>query len=69
LFAGNLTRQPAYKDAPYRISGTLTNTDTVMNQTFWLGTYPGITEPMMDFVADRTGALIKTALARSVRTL
>jgi CDP-6-deoxy-D-xylo-4-hexulose-3-dehydrase len=69
LFAGNLTRQPAYKDVPYRISGTLTNTDTVMNQTFWLGTYPGITEPMMDFVADRTGALIKTALARSVRTL
>jgi CDP-6-deoxy-D-xylo-4-hexulose-3-dehydrase len=64
LFAGNLTRQPAYKDVPYRISGTLTNTDIVMNQTFWLGIYPGITQEMMDFVAERTAAFIKTAHAR-----
>jgi CDP-6-deoxy-D-xylo-4-hexulose-3-dehydrase len=66
LFSGNLTRQPAYKDVPYRISGTLTNTDTIMNQTFWLGIYPGITQPMMDFVAQRTEAFIKTAVARPV---
>jgi CDP-6-deoxy-D-xylo-4-hexulose-3-dehydrase len=69
LFSGNLTRQPAYKDVQYRISGTLKNTDTVMNQTFWLGIYPGITEPMMDFVAQRTGDMIKTALARPVKIL
>jgi CDP-6-deoxy-D-xylo-4-hexulose-3-dehydrase len=67
LFSGNLTRQPAYKDVPYRISGTLKNTDTIMNQTFWLGIYPGITEAMMDFVAQRTEALIKTAVARPVK--
>jgi len=64
LFAGNLTRQPAYRDVPYRISGALTNTDIVMNQTFWLGIYPGITTEMMDFVADRTTAFIQSALAR-----
>ena len=38
-----------------------------MNQTFWLGIYPGITTAMMDFVAERTGALIKTALANPVK--
>ena len=67
LFAGNITRQPAYKDVPYRISGALTNTDTVMNQTFWLGIYPGITREMMDFVAERTAALVKKASALSVK--
>jgi len=67
LFAGNLTRQPAYKDVPYRISGALTNTDIVMNQTFWLGIYPGITAAMMDFVAERTAMMVKKASARSVR--
>jgi CDP-6-deoxy-D-xylo-4-hexulose-3-dehydrase len=67
LFSGNLTRQPAYKDVPYRISGTLENTDIVMNQTFWLGIYPGITTQMMDFMAERTGALIKSAVANAVK--
>jgi CDP-6-deoxy-D-xylo-4-hexulose-3-dehydrase len=69
LFAGNLTRQPAYKDVVYRISGALTNTDIVMNQTFWLGIYPGITTEMMDFVAERTAAFIKTARSRSGKIL
>ncbi|HVJ05852.1 MAG TPA: lipopolysaccharide biosynthesis protein RfbH [Candidatus Saccharimonadales bacterium] len=69
LFSGNIVRQPAYKDVTYRISGTLKNTDTIMNQTFWLGIYPGITREMMDFVAQKTGALIKTALARPAKIL
>ncbi len=67
LFSGNLTRQPAYKDVAYRVSGSLTNTDIIMNQTFWLGIYPGITTEMMDFVAERTAALIKTAIARPAK--
>lgn len=41
LFAGNLTKQPYMIGRNYRISGELTNTDIVMNQTFWLGTFPG----------------------------
>jgi CDP-6-deoxy-D-xylo-4-hexulose-3-dehydrase len=67
LFSGNLTRQPAYKDVAYRIHGALTNTDIIMNQTFWLGIYPGITVEMMDFVAERTQAFIHSALARSAK--
>jgi CDP-4-dehydro-6-deoxyglucose reductase, E1 len=50
LFAGNLTRQPYMKERNFRISGELTNTDIVMNDTFWIGVYPGLTEEMLDFV-------------------
>lgn len=50
LFAGNLTRQPAYKKVDWRIVGDLTNTDIVMKRTFWVGTYPGITPVMLDYV-------------------
>ena len=60
LFAGNLTRQPAYRDAPYRIAAPLPNTDFVMNQVFWIGVFPGITAPMMDYVLEIMHALPKT---------
>ncbi|MGD1282487.1 lipopolysaccharide biosynthesis protein RfbH [Mycobacterium seoulense] len=52
LFAGNLVKQPAYRNVDFRIVGDLTNTDIVMNRTFWVGTYPGLTRPMLDFLAD-----------------
>ncbi|TWO72300.1 lipopolysaccharide biosynthesis protein RfbH [Caenimonas sedimenti] len=53
LFAGNLTRQPYMLGRNYRISGELTNTDTVMNQTFWLGVYPGLSRDHLEYVAVR----------------
>jgi len=56
LFAGNLTRQPYFKDRSYRISGELTNTDDIMNNTFWIGVYPGLNEPMLSFVVEKLKA-------------
>lgn len=51
LFAGNLTRQPYMIGAKYRISGDLTNTDNVMNNTFWIGVQPSLTPAMLEFAA------------------
>jgi CDP-6-deoxy-D-xylo-4-hexulose-3-dehydrase len=51
LFAGNLTKQPYMIGRNFRVSGTLRNTDVVMNQTFWLGTFPGLTRPHLEYVA------------------
>lgn len=53
LFAGNLTRQPYMKNLNYRISGELINTDEAMNNTFWIGVYPGLTQEMLDFVIEK----------------
>jgi CDP-6-deoxy-D-xylo-4-hexulose-3-dehydrase len=52
LFGGNLLRQPAYRDVPHRIVGELRNADYVMNQVFWLGVYPGLTSPMLEYVIE-----------------
>jgi CDP-6-deoxy-D-xylo-4-hexulose-3-dehydrase len=55
MFAGNIVRQPAYKNVEFRIVGDLKNSDTVMNQTFWIGVYPGLTTPMLDYVIESIG--------------
>jgi CDP-6-deoxy-D-xylo-4-hexulose-3-dehydrase len=52
LFGGNLTRQPAYKDIRYRKIGALENSDLVMNQLFWIGVFPGLTQPMLDYMIE-----------------
>ncbi|HRD87284.1 MAG TPA: lipopolysaccharide biosynthesis protein RfbH [Accumulibacter sp.] len=53
LFAGNVTRQPYMRGRNFRVAGALSNTDRVMNDTFWIGLWPRLTEEMLDFVADR----------------
>jgi CDP-6-deoxy-D-xylo-4-hexulose-3-dehydrase len=53
LFAGNLTCQPYMIGATYRISGDLTNTNNVMNNTFWIGVQPALTREMLEFAAQK----------------
>jgi len=50
MFAGNLTRQPYFQGLRYRVSGDLVNTDRVMNQTFWIGVFPGLSEAMLLYI-------------------
>jgi CDP-6-deoxy-D-xylo-4-hexulose-3-dehydrase len=72
LFAGNLVRQPAFAGVPHRVAGTLEQTDRIMNNTFWLGVYPGITAEMRDYVVgvlDEFFATLRTGAARSRLTV
>ena len=50
LFGGNLLRQPAFIGTPRKVIGELTNTDIVMNDTFWVGVWPGLSLQMLDYV-------------------
>jgi len=51
LFGGNLLRQPAYRNIEKRVVGDLRNSDFVTNNVFWVGVYPGLTEPMLEYLA------------------
>ena len=53
LFGGNLLRQPAYRDVPHRVVGSLANTDFVTDHVFWIGVYPGLTDEMLDFMIEQ----------------
>ena len=52
LFGGNLIHQPAYRGKEYRVVGNLKKSDEVMRRVFWIGVYPGLTKPMLDYVAE-----------------
>jgi CDP-4-dehydro-6-deoxyglucose reductase, E1 len=58
LFAGNLSRQPSMVGAHYRISGNLVNTDRVMNNTFWIGVHPALTQEMLEYTASTIEAYL-----------
>lgn len=58
LFGGNLLRQPAFIGSPRRVISNLENTDRIMNNTFWIGVWPGLTIEMLDFMIDSIHELI-----------
>ncbi len=59
LFAGNLTKQPYMKGRNWRVSGELTNSDIVMNRTFWIGLQPALSQDMLAYTAETLKALIR----------
>ena len=58
LFAGNLTRQPAFQNVNYRVSGDLTNTDKILHDTFLVGVYPGMTDEKIDYMVNTIRAFV-----------
>lgn len=52
MFAGNILRQPAYRDVSFRVHGSLENTDNIMRNAFWIGLHPGLNFEMLDHVID-----------------
>ena len=59
LFAGNITKQPYFENISYRVVGNLENTDLIMNNTFWIGVFPGLTQEMLQYVVEEFKNFIK----------
>jgi CDP-6-deoxy-D-xylo-4-hexulose-3-dehydrase len=64
LFGGNLIKQPAFKDVDYRVSGSLENTDKIMHDSFWIGVWPGIDEPRLDYMVATLEQTVKELLGQ-----
>lgn len=58
FFAGNLLRQPAYRDVEHRVVGELETADRIMRQSFWIGLYPGLARPQLEHAADTLRAAL-----------
>jgi CDP-6-deoxy-D-xylo-4-hexulose-3-dehydrase len=61
ILAGNIARQPAYRDIPFRVPGPLTRTDDLMDHAFFFGVYPGLLEEERDYIASSIEDFIQKA--------
>lgn len=68
LFAGNLVRQPAYRNVRYRVVGDLRNADTIMNDVFWVGTFPGLDDDQIAYTAHSLHEFGKSAQTLEAKT-
>jgi CDP-6-deoxy-D-xylo-4-hexulose-3-dehydrase len=59
LFAGNITKQPAFREVEYRIAGSLSKTDKVMADSFWVGVWPGLSDRHLDYIVDKIVEIIR----------
>ena len=62
LFAGNITKQPYFQGKHYRIVGDLQSTDIIMNRTFWIGVFPGLTEELLDYTVKQLETYFMTRI-------
>lgn len=69
LFAGNLTKQPYFRGRAYRVAGSLANTDTIMERTFWLGVFPGLTNEMLEYTAESLHMILESPQAVSSKAM
>ena len=65
LFAGNLVRQPAFRDVEYRIAGDLTHSDKVMCDSFWIGVWPGLEDAHLDYMVETIATLTQELAGKS----
>jgi CDP-6-deoxy-D-xylo-4-hexulose-3-dehydrase len=61
LFGGNLIKQPAFKDVPHRVVGSLVNTDKITEDGFWIGIWPGLEKEHLDYMVEVLAKGLKTA--------
>jgi CDP-6-deoxy-D-xylo-4-hexulose-3-dehydrase len=69
LFAGNLVRQPAFRDVQHRVIGRLENTDFAMDRLFWVGVYPGLSAAMLHYVLETLHNLPQEIEASMLQTI
>jgi len=67
LFAGNILKQPAFKDVQYRVAGELKNTDLIMERTFWIGVYPGLGQKEIIYILDTFDFFVRMKLSAEKR--
>jgi len=64
LFSGNIIRHPSFENVTYRIHGNLENTDLIMNNSFWLGIYPGLNKAMLNYVVSQIDKFLQNKIRK-----